>query len=77
MNNSNFINRAKAVAHAAGKGATKVLRTQLYGTRPQITSSASDALSAEPAAGTALHSVFDGPKKKKRGAPALKRQRSA
>jgi hypothetical protein len=72
-----IVDKLKAVAHAQGKTATRVVRTQLYGMRPEITSSASDALNHTPALGTAIHSVFDGPKKLKRGAPALKRQRSA
>lgn len=71
-----IIDKLKAVAHAQGKTATRVVRTQLYGMRPEITSSASDSLNHTPALGTAIHSVFDGPNLK-RGAPALKRQRSA
>jgi hypothetical protein len=74
---NNLINKLKSVAHSKGKQATKVLRTQLYGTRPEIVSSASDALADTPAIGSAIHSVYEGPKKKKRGAPALKRPRSA
>ena len=71
------INRVKNIANGIGIGATKVVRRNIYGTRPQITSSASNALSQESAVGVSLHSVWDGPKSKKRGAPALKRERSA
>lgn len=74
---NNFINKLKSVAHAQGKQATRVLRTNLYGARPEIVSNASDALAHVAAIGASIHSVFDGPKKTKRGAPALKRQRSA
>ena len=72
-----MIDKLKGAAHARGKHATRALRSQLYGTRLEITSSASDALAHTPALGDGPHSVYDGPKKLKRGAPALKRQRSA
>lgn len=71
------IKTVQSIGHAAGAAATKVVRKNLYGTRPQITSSASTALGQETAIGSSLHSVFDGPKVRKRGAPALKRERSA
>lgn len=72
-----YIEKLKSIAHGKGKQATHVLRTNLYGTRPAITSSASNALDDTPAIGSAIHSVFNGPKRRPRGAPAIKRQRSA
>jgi hypothetical protein len=77
MNKTGALKKIINVGHALGSKATKAVRTAVYGTRPQITSSASTALTQKSAIGSGVHSVFDGPLLRKRGAPALKRERSA
>jgi hypothetical protein len=71
------IGKILGVGRATGFEATRAVRGLVYGTRPEIRSTASNALAQETAIGTSLHSVWQGPLKKKRGRPALKRQRSA
>lgn len=65
-----------SVAHRLGKGATKVARTNLYGTRPTIDKNAGTRVPRTSASGVGLHSVWEGAGRKG-GAPVPKRERSA
>jgi hypothetical protein len=72
-----LIDRVKQLGNNRGFKGTKKARTLLYGTRYADPRSASQAAPQIPAAGIGPRSVWDGPKKRKNGAPIVKRERSA
>ena len=67
----------KQLGHAGGADATRAMRLNLHGTRYGTPRSASHAPDQTAALGIGLRSVWDGPKKRPNGAPALKRSQQA
>lgn len=64
-----------ALAHAAGAQATHIARVAIYGTRRFPSTNAGTAPNQQSAIGKGLHSVWQGPKQIRSGAPVLKRDR--
>jgi hypothetical protein len=64
------------VGHALGKKATKIARTNIYGTRPTIDVNAGTRVPHTSASGIGLRSVWEGAGRKG-GAPVPKRAKSA
>jgi hypothetical protein len=71
------LKKLKRMGHAGGAKATQIVRTNLYGTRYSAAPSAARAPSQISALGVGPRSVWDGPRIRKNGAPALKRQQPA
>jgi hypothetical protein len=72
-----MLSALEQAGHHAGQHATHVVRLAVYGTRRTPDTNAGDAPGRSSAIGKGLHTVWQGPKKVRSGAPVLTRNRPA